>query len=141
MSKKIIALAAIALSAAVIVPAFAQTTTPPVSTGNGGSSTITTKIACVGAAVNAREQALDAGYSTYASAMNAAYQARATALSQAYQATSSKQVWQGTHAAWVAFDSAAKSAGEAWKSTRTGAWSTFDSAAAACKASATVTSG
>ena len=110
--------------------AFAQTpgsatTTPPSATA---------KIACVGAAVNAREAAIDSAMTTYTGALNAAYGARAAALKTAYTLTTLKDVRAAVKVAWSDFSKAMRSAQGAWKTSRMGAWTAYRQAAVACKA-------
>ena len=130
-----IALGIIALS---VAPAFAQTSMGAgahmMKTGTSTSASITTKIACIGAAVNAREVAIDSAVTAFTSADNAAYAARATALGQAYTQTTLSAVKTGVKAAWATFSSSEKTARTAWKTARDAAWSQYHTAAMACKA-------
>jgi hypothetical protein len=106
--------------------AFAQSATTTMA------APASTSIVCVGTAVAAREQALDAGVTTRQAAVSAAYTARASALASAYALTTPAQVHTAVKAAWSTFNASVKSANTAWKSAHNTAWSTFKSAAQAC---------
>jgi hypothetical protein len=123
--------------------AFAQTDGTNASTTAHTSTIVVdaTKLACVGAAVNARESALDAAIATHSSAVVAAYNARATALSAAYSKTTAKDVRAAVKAAWKDFNSAIRSAQKAWRTARDAAWKTFRTAVRACKAPSSVSDG
>ena len=103
---------------------------PAVTTTAGGAA----KIACVGAAVNTREAALNTAMLTFTGATNTAYTARATALRQAYTGTSTKMVRDAAKSAWTTFTSSEKAARKAWKATRDASWKTYRTDATACKA-------
>ncbi len=129
MNKKTLAFSVLVLGFAVASPVFAAM--------EGTVVTPASKIACVGAAVSARETAIDAGLTAYTQAVATAYSARATALTQAYAtATSTQAVKVGVKSAWSAFNSSFKSAGSTWRTAKSGAWSAFSSAVKACKAPA-----
>ncbi len=127
-NKIILTAFSIGLAAAAALPAYAQTGATPTT------SNTTTKIACVGAAVNARETALSTAASAQAQAMTAAYGARATALQAAYANTTTAAVKAAVKSAWSGFNTSMKSARTAWQTARNGAWKTFRTAVAACKA-------
>lgn len=93
-------------------------------------------IACVAAAVAAREAALTAGIKTHGDAVVAAYSARATGLANAYTATSSPAIRQGVKKAWEAFDSSVREARKNWQTARKNAWQQFRTTIKSCKASA-----
>ena len=93
-----------------------------------------TKIACVGGAVNTREQAIGAAMTTFTSASNAAYATRAAALKQAYTGTTYKEVSAAVKAAWTAFSTSQKSARKTWQMSRDDAWKSYRTVAVACKA-------
>lgn len=133
MTNKFLVFSPIALTLALAVPAFAQTTASAPKTPSSAAA-----IACIGAAVGVRESALGSGISTHNGAVSAAYSARATALQQAYTGSTASEVRTAVKAAWKTFAASLKSAGKAWRSTRASAWSTFKTAAKACKAPATV---
>lgn len=132
MSKKEILMSAtsLALLAAFALPALADTAT----TSPNPSTPPLSKIACVGAAVATREQALDAAYSAFTQATNAAYTARQAALQAAYALTDVKSVRAAVKAAWGAFQASMQTARNGWKTARGNAWSAFRTAAHACKA-------
>lgn len=123
--------------------AFAQTGGTNTSTTTHASTVVVdaTKIACVGAAVNARETALDAAIATHSAAVTAAYTARATALSAAYSHTTVGEVRAAVKAAWNAFGSAIRNAQKAWKTARNAAWATFRTSVRACKAPGSIGDG
>jgi hypothetical protein len=145
MNRKIIISSAVAaaLMAGTALPVIAQTGTGTSGSTGGATTTTTTttssaatKIACVGAAVNAREQAISSAEQTFSTASSAAYSARASALQQAYTATTYKDVRAAVKAAWTAFSSAERAAHKDWVKARDGAWKTYRTAAVACKAQA-----
>jgi hypothetical protein len=119
--------------------------------GTGVSNTVSTtsntnknatnaqKIACVAAAVATREAALGAAISVHGSAVSAAYTTRATVLAGAYANTTPKAVRAGVKVAWADFTKSIKSANSKWRESRNTAWSTFRSAAKACKAGSDIT--
>ncbi len=116
---------------AVAAPSFAQT-------GAATSTAVTTasKISCVGAAVHTREQSLDAAMTTFTNAESAAYSARAAALQTAYSQSTLTAVKAGVKTAWSTFSASIKSARKAWQTARNNAWTTYRTAAVACKAPA-----
>lgn len=135
LKKTIITLASIGLLAGAALPAFAQTSsTTPVTTGS--STAATSKIMCVGNAVNARETSIDAAMTTYTASLNTAYSTRAAALKQAYTLTTTAAVKAAVKTAWSTFSTSAKSARMTWQTSRNTAWATYRTAAVACKAPA-----
>jgi uncharacterized protein YxeA len=132
MKKILITTASIILAGAVALTAFAQATTTPTTS----AANVAVKIACVGGAVNTREQAIDTAMTTHTSAVNAAYTARATALQQAYSLTTLKDVRAGVKTAWSTFNTAIKAAKKDWNTSRNAAWSAYRKTAIACKAPA-----
>ncbi len=132
MIKKILGLTMVASCLALALPAFAAT--------SPSTKPSAAQVACVSNAVNAREQALDSGISTYTQAVSAAYMARASALRAAYSQTPGNSVIvKAVKAAWSAFNTAMKSARGAWQSIRASAWSAFRTSVNACKAPAVAT--
>ena len=128
MLKKTLGFAVSAILLGVALPAFAAT------------APTATQIACVGSAVNTREQSLDAGITTLTQAQNAAYSARAGALAQAYTLTSGNgAIRTAIRAAWTTFSAAMRTARTAWQKTRSTAWATFRTTVKACKAPAVAT--
>lgn len=106
------------------------------------SSTRQTKIvdiACVGAAVAARETALTSAASTETQAIAAAYTARASALSAAYQNTDPTQAKAAVKKAWSDFTSATKGAKQTWQRSRENSWKTYRDAAKQCKGAEDIT--
>ena len=148
--KNIIVITSVGIMLIMALPAFAQqtggatgatltTSTVPATTGSMPSTGSASKIACVGAAVNTREQALITGVTTYGQSVNVAYSARAAALAQAYTQTGGNGVIKtATKAAWSTFTASTKSARAGWTTARKAAWSQFVSDAKACKAPASV---
>ena len=128
MLKNTLAFSTALIMLAITVPAFAQTSTSTMA------SSVAAKIACVGTAVNAREQSIDAAITAFTGATNAAYAARATALQQAYTNTTLKTANQAVKVAWSAFNASVRSARKAWQTARSTAWSVYGKAATACKA-------
>ncbi len=120
-----------------VTPVLAQTS--PITTD--GSSTVTTKIQCVGAAVGAREQSLGTAMTAFTNATNTAYTARATALATAYTQTTNASVKSSVNSAWSTFTSSMKTARQAWQSARTSAWNQYRTSANLCRASAGVGDG
>lgn len=142
---------------AAVLPVFAMETTAtgsamtsehmaPPSTARGttikaehgmmsaNATTSAAAIACVGAAVGARETALGGSVSTYSQSVVSAYSARATSLQQAYMLTTGSAVKAAVKSSWSTFTSTIRSARSAWSTGRSDAWKTFRTAAAACKA-------
>ncbi len=90
-------------------------------------------IACISAAVAARESALATVLATKNGTETAAYTARATALSAAYTGTDAKVVKASVKTAWDAFATAQKNAKMTYQRGRESTWQTFKSAIKACK--------
>jgi hypothetical protein len=128
--------ASVGIMAFMALPAFAATTTGISVTAGSKASTMT--VACVGGAVNAREQSIDSALTTYTTAITAAYNARATALASAYGMSTSAGVRASLKTAWSAFSVSMKSTRNSWSSARTTAWAKFRTDAKACKAPATI---
>ena len=114
-----------------------QTLTTSVSTSDSPSTA--TKIACVGAAVAAREAALGTAVKTHTEAVEAAYTTRAIELSGAYSNTTAKTVQAGVKVSWADFNKSVRTAAATWKESRNSAWSAFRTAVKACKAGGDVT--
>jgi hypothetical protein len=103
------------------------------------SSTISAvDIACISAAVDAREKALVAGEGSFTKAVDAAYSARATALHSAYTQSGNDAIRKAVDAAWKSFTEATRSAQKTWRSAQGDAWKSFNTAARACKAPSSV---
>jgi len=100
-----------------------------------------TTVACVAAAVAAREQTLDAGVATYTQSINTAYTTRASALASAYAQTGGSDVIRkAVNTAWQSFRAAIQLGRKTWVTAHESAWTTFRTAAKACGASATTLS-
>ena len=136
MKKNIFAISAsVGMITALALPAFAATAMPSPSPKPGSAAAI----ACVGAAVNMREQTLDSAMMTFTQGANGAYSARAAALQQAYMQTGGNSaIRTAVKAAWTTFTTSMRTARKAWQSARTSAWEKFRTDAKACKAPATI---
>ena len=133
MMKKILAASAIFAALSLTPPVLAANsgnTAKPANSPNSAAA-----IACVGAAVNTREAAIDAAVAVHASAARAAYSARASALKAAHTGSDVKAVRAAVKAAWSAFNKAMKDARDVWRASRDKAWSGFRVAVRACKSS------
>ena len=91
-------------------------------------------IACVAAAVAAREAELSGGAKTHGDAVAGAYTARATALADAYAASSTPSIRQGVKTAWDAFKASVQTARKSWQAMTVKAWADFRNAIKNCKA-------
>ena len=93
-------------------------------------------VACVGLAVNAREQNIITAWNTYSSAQQTALNTRSTALSAAWTAPSSttRQIKLAVDKAWATYRLSHKTAVMAHNASTTAAWNTFRAAAKTCKA-------
>lgn len=106
------------------LPAFAATATPT-----------SQQVACIGAAVDAREAAIDNALGVFAQSLTSDYSARATALHQAYALPpGGNAIKNAVKAAWATFNASAKADRTTWQNARNNAWATFRAAAKACKA-------
>lgn len=140
MIKKIIGASLIIMSLVVALPVLAE------NNENSGGATVTSvpavtmtaevsaKIACVATAVATRESALAIGVTAHNQAVQTAYSTRATALADAYKQTTVAGVKGAVKTAWSSFNSSVKSANKTWKKVQSDTWSTFKTAAKACKA-------
>ena len=101
------------------------------------SSTIASvDVACVAAAVAAREAALGTAASANAQALTTAYSDRASALAAAYTQTGKDAIRKAVKNAWSHFGAALRLAHKSWKSAQQAAWSHFRTAVKACGAGA-----
>ena len=133
--RKIVALAAsAAIAAGIAVPAFAAEMSGSASATVGAKKTV--DIACVQKAVDKREDALIAGWTSFNTSMSAAYSARKTALHDAWGMSDATARKTAVKTAWENFKKSAKAARQAWKTARKNAWQTFRSDAKACKGAA-----
>ena len=141
MIKKIIGVGIAASVLLIAVSIFAQT--PPLSTGSlrAKNTSSAAVLACVSAAVDARETSLNAGITTHGQALNTAYTTRAAALHSAYAAGTNDQVKSAIKVAWTAFRSSIMDVNKAWVTSKSSAWTQFRTAVKACKASTTISDG
>ncbi len=89
-------------------------------------------IACIKTAVVKREDALIAGFDTYAAALKSARQIRRDALSAAWDKTVAIERRAAVKAADRAFSEATKVARKTWNETRRSIWNTFTADRKAC---------
>ena len=89
-------------------------------------------IACVAAAVAARESALGAAVSTHSASVSAAYAARASALLSAYSQTGNDTIRKAVKNAWKQFAGATRAAKKGWQFSREAAWQSFRTAIKSC---------
>ena len=97
-------------------------------------------IACIAAAVAAREAILQTAIGTNGTDISAAYSARASALASAYVQTDTSAIRKAVKTAWTTFSAALRVAHKNWKTAQQGAWSQFKTALKACGGSATTVS-
>ncbi len=135
MIKKILGVSAIIISLVIAVPVLAQDNA---NIQPATADTTATKIACVGAAIAAREMALATAVAIHTEAIAAAYATRANELAGAYSNNTAKEVQAGVKVSWNDFKKSTKSAANKWKADRDAAWSIFKKAVKACKAPAGV---
>ncbi|MSU73635.1 hypothetical protein EXS56_00660 [Candidatus Kaiserbacteria bacterium] len=89
-------------------------------------------IACVAAAVAAREAALGTAASTNAQALTSAYSTRASALASAYSQTGNETIKKAVKSSWANFGAALRLAQKSWKSAQKTAWTNFKTALKSC---------
>ena len=89
-------------------------------------------IACVAAAVAAREAALATAVSANAQALTSAYSARASALATAYTQTEKEAIKKSVKSSWANFGAALRLAQRGWKNAQKTAWTQFKAAIKAC---------
>lgn len=89
-------------------------------------------IACVAAAVAAREAALGTAASGNAEALTSAYSARASALASAYSQTDNEAIKKSVKSSWANFGAALRLAQRGWKNAQKTAWTQFKTALKAC---------
>ena len=89
-------------------------------------------IACVAAAVAAREAALATAASANAQALTSAYSARASALATAYTQTEREAIKKSVKSSWANFGAALRLAQRGWKNAQKTAWTQFKAAIKAC---------
>ena len=105
------------------------------ATGSGSAD-----LACIAAAVAAREGSLDTAVAGKMTAINAAYGARAGALATAYASSDPATVKAGEKAAWNAFAASVGAAQKTWKAAQESAWTQFRAALKACGVGASAVS-
>ena len=101
------------------------------------TAAMTVNIACVAAAVAAREASLDTAVGTYTTDINSAYSARATALASAYAQTDKDGIRKAVKTAWQTFAAALKLDGKNWKKAQRDTWTQFKMAIKSCGGGAT----
>lgn len=89
-------------------------------------------IACIAAAVAAREAALGTAASANAQALTSAYSARASALASAYSQTGNDAIKKSVKSSWANFGAALRLAQKSWKGAQKMAWTQFKTAIKAC---------
>lgn len=89
-------------------------------------------IACIAAAVAAREAALGTAASGNAQALTSAYSARASALASAYTQTGNEAIKKAVKSSWANFGAALRLAQRSWKGAQKTAWTQFKTAIKAC---------
>ncbi len=129
----IVAGASLFFLTAVAAPVFAETTTPEVGATPVTPPKATLDIACVQAAVDVREGAIDTAFSTFSSSVSAALSARKTALHDAWGMTDSAARRAARNKAWTDYRAGNKAAFAALRTDRKAAWTAFASASKACK--------
>ena len=134
MKRLTAAVAATVIAASVALPAFAEGTS--VSAGMNVKADKTVDVACVQAAVDAREQSIMSAWVSYNTSMTAAFSTRALALHAAWGMTDASARKTAIKAAWSAFAASRKSAMQAHKTAKQAAWKTFRTAAKSCKGGA-----
>lgn len=90
--------------------------------------------ACVTAAITARENSIIAGHNVFNASINTALEARKTALIAALDGATRTDRMVARKNTWIAFSTSSKSAHSTMKSVRNTAYTTFKTAASACRA-------
>lgn len=121
-----------ALSASMVTPAFAQgsSTSADVTVTAGTASSA--DLACMSAAINARETASINARTTFNASISAALTARQSALVAAYGIADNEDRYAAVTAAWDAYFKATADARATFKSSVKTANETFVSASANC---------
>lgn len=116
-------------------------TTPPDRHNTEVHATTSAKtslnIACVAAAVAAREASLQIAITANAGAISSAYGTRASALASAYAQTDQSAIKAAVRSAWTTFGAALRVAHKGWITSQQAAWSSFKTALKACGPGAT----
>lgn len=127
MKKTIIALAIISAPAL----SFAQTSGTATTTVATTTAT-TTQAACVGAALDKRENSLITGLDAFNSAVKTAITNRLAGLKDAWSQTDKKIKLEKRIAAYKAFKTETQTANNNMRTARVNAWKTFDTDMKAC---------
>ncbi|MBI5794635.1 hypothetical protein HZA87_06195 [Candidatus Uhrbacteria bacterium] len=132
--KKLIAstAAALVLSGAVLTPAFAQSSASS-SAGSSSSVTASVDLACMSAAIEARENAVISARTTFHAAIMAALNTRKDALKAAFTISNDHDRQVAINAAWDAFMKAVVNARAKYKTDINAAWTAFFTASVNCK--------
>ena len=93
-------------------------------------------IACIAAAIAAREAALGSAVSTNTQALTSAYSERAKGLASAYAQTGNDAIRKVVKDAWAKFRASLRVAQKSWKTSQQDAWTQFKTAIKACGSSA-----
>ena len=89
-------------------------------------------VACIAAAVAAREAALGIAAGANAEALTSAYSARASALASAYSQTGNEAIKKSVKSSWANFGAALRLAQRGWKNAQKTAWTQFKTVIKAC---------
>lgn len=129
------------MSAALALPALAQTTTPrqmspktvdPMRSAATTTPKRTVDVACIGAAVDMREGAIISALDTYHGATKTALEARRAALKAAWAIAESKERRAAIKAAWSTFRGTWSRTSKALREAKRAAWKTYRDARKAC---------
>lgn len=93
-------------------------------------------LACVAAAVAARERSLSTGVGTYTQSVSSAYSTRASALASAYAGSDLATIRAAVKTSWQNFGAALKLAQKSWRTAQQAAWTQFKIATKSCGAGA-----
>src|SRR3989344_1305136 len=85
-------------------------------------------VACIAAAVAAREAGLGIAAGANAEALTSAYSARASALASAYSQTGNEAIKKSVKSSWANFGAALRLAQRGWKNVQNTAWTQFKTA-------------
>ena len=121
---------------AIVLPVFAQTSAPTGSTAPKTTVAMTAKktinVACISAAIDARDNAIISAVSAHASAQTSAVSARKTALKAAWAMTDQKARMSALRDAWKAFSAASQAARKAFRTAQNAAWKQFNTNRKSC---------
>lgn len=132
--KKIISLLLTALFSLTVlgVSAFADEGSSENESKKEKAENATIDFACVGAAVDVRETAIIAGFTTYNTSALSALNTRKTALAAAWKLTTNEEVRKAVKAAMSAYKKSLKEARKVFKDARKSAWDSYKTSAKAC---------